>query len=389
VLVTTLAAALAVTGIAVAATRGHAPTHIRVAAPPSSTTTTTIPSSFKPLTTGVEDWTWVSDDHGWALVRKPCGATVCVGLRETIDGGRTWKSLPAPEALDWSAQFDKPGSCAARPCLWSVRFATSKIGWLFGPALFQTGDGGHTWTRVRSAAVKGLEAANGFAMRVTTPDPDCGGGCGEHIDRMRLGSSSWERVPISTAYFPSLLLQGRDFYDVETPNWAGAGQTHLRHSSDNGATWTEVEDPCQAPSDFYRTASASAAPRGVLVVLCMPATADSGAVQVSTDRGKTFGPRRAVPNVTPDRLGPIAAASADTIAIAYTNRQKYGVLVTHDGGLTWQATLVPSAAPTRATTFIPSLGWEDAHTARASFNTSVIWTTRDGGRSWTENRVAP
>ena len=30
----------------------------------------------------------------------------------------------------------------------------------------------------------------------------------------------------------------------------------------------------------------------------------------------------------------------------------------------------------------PAVGWQDAHTGRASFDTDAIWTTRDGGDTW-------
>ena len=242
-------------------------------------TTTTLPSSFKPLTTGVEDWTSVSVDQGWALVRRPCGTTVCVGLRATIDGGATWTSLPAPDALDSAAQFDSDVACAARPCLSRVRFATSEIGWLFGPALFQTEDGGHTWTRIPSETVDDLEAANGVAMRITTPDRDCGGGCEFHVDRLRSGSSAWEQLPTALYNFPSLILQGANAYIVDVPNWAGAGQTLLAHSTNEGTTWTSINDPCPGTAAGDRTASASAAPGGVLVVLCVSVDGDSGSVR--------------------------------------------------------------------------------------------------------------
>ena len=369
------------------------PTAASSTVPTTSTTkaaTTTVPSSFKPLTTGVEDWTWVTVNQGWALVRTPCGTTVCVGLRETVNGGTTWTPLPTPDALDSRAQFDSDVACAARPCLSRVRFATSEIGWLFGPALFQTEDGGHTWTRIPSAMVDDLEAANGVAMRITTPDRDCGGGCEFHVDRLRSGSSAWEQLPTALYNFPSLILQGPDAYIVDIPNWAGAGQTYLAHSANEGTTWTSINDPCPGTAAGDRTASASAAPGGVLVVLCVSVDGGSGSVRVSADYGKTFGPRRAIPPIPLSTFGPVAAGSADTIAIAYSRQHNYGVVVTHDNGITWRATLTPvSAALARTAEFTPSIGWENENTARVSFNTDAIWTTRDRGQSWTQNNVTP
>jgi photosystem II stability/assembly factor-like uncharacterized protein len=356
---------------------------------PSSTPTTTGPSLVQPLTPGVESWTWVSNDHGWALVRAACGTEVCVGVQETVDGGHTWTALAAPAALDWRAQSDADTACADRPCLSSIRFANAQIGWLFGPALFHTGDGGHTWTRIPSPTVADLEIANGVAMRITTADRDCGGGCSFHVDRQSVGTSTWERLAATVYAFPQLILQGRDAYSVDVPNWAGAGETRLAHSSDEGTTWTPIADPCPGPPQGFRTAAASAAPGGVLVVLCVSIDSTSVSIRVSTDHGQTFGPRRAVSTSIPRAaFVPIAAGSSNTIAIAYWDQQRYGVVVTNDGGSTWRTTLDHTAA-SAAANLSPSIGFEDATTARASFNTASIWTTRDRGQTWTPDTVTP
>jgi len=384
-----LAAAVAVIGAGAIVLTQHHTAHISVA--PAQSSTTTGPFSLIPLTSGVQDWTWVNDNHGWALVRKPCGKTVCVGLRETVDGGRTWTSLPAPAALDSElyadAMFGPVAACSARPCVSSVRFATPEVGWLYGPALFQTLDGGQTWTRMPVERVSDVEAAHGIAMRVTSHGTGCAAGCNYRIDRMDLRTTSWVRLaeaPVSVN--PGLLLQGADAYAVNVPNWAGAGQTRIAASGNAGASWTAIDDPCPGRHTGYRAASVSAAPRGVLAVLCVSVTGDAAAVRISTDRGKTFGPRHVVPG---NAFGPIAAASARTIAIGYSAPHKSGVIVSHDGGRTWRTAIVALPLPPRAEHLSPAVGWQDAHTGRASFNTNAIWTTRDGGSTWTESRVTP
>jgi len=384
-----LAAAIVVIGASAIVLSQHHTAHISVATAQSSTTTG--PVSLIPLTSGVQDWTWVNEDHGWALMRKPCGETVCVGLRETVDGGRKWTTLPAPAALDAEAyadaMFAPVAACEARPCVSSVRFATPEVGWLYGPALFQTLDGGQTWTRIPAERVSDVEAAHGIAMRVTSHGTGCAAGCNYGIDRMDLRTTRWEPLaPPPVSGPPGLLLQGADAYVVNIPHWAGGGQTRLAVSGNAGASWTAIDDPCPGRRTGYRTASASAAPKGVLAVLCLSVTGDKAAVQISTDRGKTFGPRRVVPGTA---FGPIAAASAETIAIGYSAANKSGVIVSHDGGRTWRSAFVALAPPSRTEQLSPAVGWQDAHTGRASFNTDAIWTTRDGGGTWTESRATP
>jgi photosystem II stability/assembly factor-like uncharacterized protein len=364
--------AAAAVGVAVLVARDDQ-ARVRVGNAPQATTTTAS-SGSSPLASGIESWTWVNDDHGWALLRRPCGANVCSLLRETTNGGRTWSTRPVPGAN-----------------VSGVRFATPEIGWLFGPALFETRDGGHTWTRQNSDRVIDVEAAHGVAMRMTTADRDCGAGCAQYLDRLNAGARGWQRLPGRPIYqFPLLLLQGPDTYVASIPNFAGAGEADLRVSRDAGATWKEIGDPCTSGERGYRTASASAAPGGVIVVLCLSVDEQRGTIRVSTDRGETFGPRHEVPDVPLNALfSPVAAGSAQTIAVAYTDQREYGVVITDDGGATWHTTLQPSEPPTRASAYPPTLGWQDAKTARVSFNTDAIWTTRDSGRSWTRHLVSP
>ena len=61
------------------------------------------------------------------------------------------------------------------------------------------------------------------------------------------------------------------------------------------------------------------------------------------------------------------------------------MLISHDGGATWQRTLVTP----NARLGVPTLGWQDAQTARVSFDTNTIWTTLDAGLHWTPTIVNP
>jgi BNR/Asp-box repeat len=381
VLTAALAAAIVATGIAVIAFRDHGSPAV-VATEPTSTAPTTTPLAAS--ASGVADWTWVTVDHGWALVRRPCGATVCMALRTTSDGGRTWTAVKTPPVLDTYAQHDVGTTCAAQMCVVGVRFATGRIGWLFGPALLQTTDGGRTWTRVKGPDVLDVEASGGVAVRLTTADwAACGPVCANQIERERLATNSWQPVSTPVVSSPSLIILGSDAYIVSVPNLAGAGRTVLRRSTDSGRTWTEATDPCPGGGGAHVTTSASAAPDGVFVVLCsarQPPTTPF--VRISTDGGKTFGARRPVPVAG---AGAVRAASAQTLAVGYRSGGANAVLVSRDGGRTWHTTLRAAARGSGAVT----LGWENATTARASFDSDAIWTTRDGGLDWTRNPVTP
>jgi photosystem II stability/assembly factor-like uncharacterized protein len=381
------AAVIAGSGVAVVALHGRGTARVNVSTSPPSTTPTTgtVPSSADANSSGIADWTWVSADHGWALVRTPCAATVCMTLRETTDGGRAWTTVRTPELLDPYAQLDGGATCAVRLCAFGVRFVTSHVGWLFGPSFLQTTDGGRTWTRVAGPDVIDVEASLGVALRLTTEHwADCDSTCTYHVEREVLGTNAWHQVTTAVPDNPSLIVLGNDAYVVSVPPIGSSAHAELRRSTDGGESWAAMTDPCTVGRGDYNTMSGSEGPDGVLVVLCSDRQLLQPFVRVSGDGGKTFGPRRSVPIVGASS-GVVRATSAQTMLVAYRAGSTNAVLTSSDGGDTWRTTLRPSVPATDAVT----LGWETTQTARAAFDTDAMWTTRDSGVHWVLNTVAP
>jgi len=378
------AAAAAVVGASATAAivlHGHTTARVNVAAHASSTTASA-PPPVEPRTSGIADWTWVSADHGWALVREPCGATVCMALRETTDGGRTWAPVRTPALLDTEAQSDAAVTCATQLCVSGVRFATPKVGWLFGPAFVETVDGGRTWKREPAPVVTDVEASGDFALRLTTSRVRCTSGCAFDVEREQLGTGAWRSVASSVSGHPSLLILRTDAYVVGVPDLAGTAGADLRRSHDGGKTWTAVADPCAVTSAGHVAISASEAPDGVFVVLCAARKKPTTPfVRISGDGGKTFGAPHDVPSIALV----VRTASAQTILIGCNGSDTNVVLRSTDGGVTWRTALM-SPFPTGGAV---TLGWENPQTARVSLGANAIWTTRDAGGAWTKNAVAP
>ncbi len=73
------------------------------------------------------------------LGQVSCGKNkVCSQVRKTANGGKTWSAIgtiPAP--------IPKVGNPGAG--ITEIRFATTEIGWAFGPDLYRTADGGKSW----------------------------------------------------------------------------------------------------------------------------------------------------------------------------------------------------------------------------------------------------
>jgi hypothetical protein len=82
--------------------------------------------------------TWTSASTGWVLGAISCGKKVCSQVRQTTNGGKTWHvigTVPAP-----IPKIGNPGKGITE-----IRFASTKIGWAFGPDLYRTTDGGKSW----------------------------------------------------------------------------------------------------------------------------------------------------------------------------------------------------------------------------------------------------
>src|SRR5258708_22253465 len=123
---------------------------------------------------GLLSATFVSPSEGWVLVGVSCGRALCLQLQHTTDGGSTWTVVPSPQLA----------SPAVAGQVRAVRFADSQDGWVYGPGLFATHDGGRSW---RAVAVPGLgrplaqvvtlTVLDGFADALVAEglDPNIGG----------------------------------------------------------------------------------------------------------------------------------------------------------------------------------------------------------------------
>jgi len=335
------------------------------------------------------DLTWVSDERGWALAAAPCGRHLCPRLASTTDGGRTWTTLPAP-----------PGCAARMGCISHVRFATATVGYLFGPALFQTGDGGRSWHRVPSRPVEALEPSSGTVVRVVYDHTGCPGPCNRTVQETTAGSAAWHAVLRIPALFSSgvaaqLIRQGALVNYIPVYGHVAGGALHayttIFRSTDGGATWQTLPDPCRGigPRE-HDTSGLAAAPGGFAAVLCPPRSGTGTTfVRTSADNGSTWGPPRAVPGGTGDYLSLIAAASAAHLVLATpgfdgSGPVTYHLLASADGGRHWSIAVSGTAQLDLRAPRAAFLGFEDATVGRWISDEHDIWTTRDAGQHWHE-----
>ncbi|HEX4660984.1 MAG TPA: hypothetical protein VH307_26635 [Streptosporangiaceae bacterium] len=333
------------------------------------------------------DLTWVGDQRGWALAAAPCSRGLCPRVAATRDGGRTWTALPVPPGLSISE-----GSEVSQ-----IRFVSTRVGYLFGPALYQTEDGGRTWRRVPSRPVEALEPSAGTVIRVVYDHGGCPGPCTRTVQETTAGSAAWHtllHIPWPSAYGGvdgRVVRQGTSvIYLPLYGNLArGYAPAVIFRSTDSGTSWRRLTDPCgRIGQARYDAAGLAAAQRGFLAVGCLPVNGTGFAfVRTSTDYGSSWSPPRPVPGGTRYSLSLIAAASPGRLVVATgavggSGPFPYRLAVSADGGVSWSTAItgtmqINPQAP--GTTF---LGFEDARVGRWISDAQHIWTTRDGGLHW-------
>ena len=96
-----------------------------------------VPASFRPTSV-----TFIGTDTGWVIGQAGtpghCATQYCTSIARTDDAGKTWTGVPAPVT----------GPADGATGVSQIRFLNLSDGWAFGPGLFATHDGGHTWTQV-------------------------------------------------------------------------------------------------------------------------------------------------------------------------------------------------------------------------------------------------
>jgi photosystem II stability/assembly factor-like uncharacterized protein len=242
-----------------------------------------------------------------------------------------------------------------------------------------TTDGGRHWVQQSGGALF-LETLNQNVIRVTSSGTGCPGPCGIRVQTAPLYSTSWttELGPVNTSGGVEFARQADDAYLLLTGHVAGGSPvatSTLYRSSDNGVSWTKGGEPCpqQGKTEIDSYAVAAGAD-GRAAVLCRPRTSSSHAwVATSTDHGAHFA---AHPGQAP--ASALLTGDPGTVLV---NAGGGGLARSTDGGKTWS----PIQYPIRRVSFA---GFESTQVGRlVAADGTEIWTTRDGGQSWTELRL--
>jgi photosystem II stability/assembly factor-like uncharacterized protein len=373
---------------------------LTVVAGTSSASPPTTTAAASNTTTWWVDSTWISPLAGWVLGEGKAGCSTCVIIKYTDDGGRTWTMVPTPAGRTLLSGGSTYTCQNSGGCVTHLVFVNRDDGYLFGPDLFTTTNGGRTWNRQRGKPTVALATvAPGVVWRLTYDEDGCPGPCGLTLQQQRTGTTSWVtvRAPFDgsgTGLVPQIVSTDSArvliaFYG----NIAGGVSSHATFfvAANLGRSWSKRVDPCgwnrTNEVDAY---DASAIPEGTVVVECLAKGISNQAfVMVSHNGGKTFGPRRPIP---PLFANMVAVASANTIVAATGEAGGSGPFTytlerSTNGGLSWRTVVRDPETLTSSTPGESYLGFVSPTVGHWIGFGNKLWTTTDGGEHWTASNV--
>jgi hypothetical protein len=332
-----------------------------------------------PVPAGFAAWsvTFVSDRQAYLLGDAPCRRAPCTSVVRTLDGGRSWRGVPAPRASLPSTRISAPSSAAT---VRELRFATGRDGYAFGGGLWTTHNGARSWRRLNLGVVRDL-ATDGRTVYAVVAD--CAAGAGS-CRGVRLLTS-----PVSAdAFRPVAGLEpgGGAGADGAVSTGGGttvatlAGAVYVRRGSGG---WTRAADPCW-PLGGPVVAPASGS---TLTAYCAEGAAGSVylTIRQSTDLGGHWSAVAGGALRLPNSVTALTAGSASVLAAAAASPDLGGGLsVSRDGGRTWAAAPLPRTGD----------GWRyvGARSATALVAlpdppAAVLWTSGTAGRTWTAHPI--
>ncbi len=321
---------------------------------------------------------FISSREGWVLGTAPCARPPCTSLVRTLDGGVSWRGVPAPRA---------PLSIAPSGAgVTEIRFVNAREGFAFAPGLWITADGARTWRRITSVngirpllVISLVPAADGsvYAL-VGRGSPQSGAEGSLSLVRAGPGSTTFRvlrRFTPAGFTVSSLVSAGPDAYVADAGRLVRAAGAHV--TSD------------RLPGQDCQLASSS---RDSVLAICGYA-AGAGSFGNRAAFGSVDGGRHWVRLRNPGRgdgfdISGVAETAAEHAVIATVSAARSGLLATFDGGRTWRLVL---SYRSEGQLFV-DLGFENdedgsviyapARTGLQGRPAGILLRTADGGRTW-------
>jgi len=342
--------------------------------------------------------TFIGTLTGWVLGQAgvpghcPIVPQDCTSIARTDNGGATWYGVRAPV----TGAPDGPAGVS------QIRFLDRNDGWAFGPELFATHDGGHTWAKISTGGLRVtvLEARGDRVFAVWARCTGTGSGFAAHCTSFAVysaaaGGYQWTPVagatarinpgatagtsPGGTAGAASLLLTGTRGYlltpggDLVSGPVSGQGAWRPLTTAPAGAACTAgAAQPDGQPAGEMLAATG---PSGLVLVCTGPVSAGSQpkTVYTSADNGTTWQRAGSAPTA-----GTATSVAGTPSAIILAT--SLGIEVSADGGATWAT--ARSTQPAGGFAFVGMTTASQGVAVPADPGQHAVWFTMDGAQTW-------
>lgn len=211
--------------------------------------------------------TWLTPSHGWILGAAPCNGHTCADVITSTDSGGTWSlagRVPAPVE-----QLSNPGFGITE-----IRFMSASVGWAYGPSLYLTTNGGHSW---KAQAIPGgghhvvalsTTATNTYVI-VSSCKFNTGASCHKPLTLLRSSASggTWKKIsvvlPMSFGA-AGIALHGSSVYVWDEQ--LESGMPDRLYSSTDGIHFSARVSPCSHAQDVTLTDVVATSTRSVYLL---------------------------------------------------------------------------------------------------------------------------
>ena len=350
-----------------------------------------VPSGFR-----AQSATFVSSDQGWVLGSAPCATAPCTAVVRTSDDGGSWAGIPAP-----TDGLENPRSGSTVPTgVSEIRFADNLNGWVFGPDLWSTHDGGEMWSHTTSGPgaqrVVDLESSGGFVYVATEQCTVQESSCPGELWRSSDATDAFQKVATfnlapEVGYTGSILaIHDTTGYVVIAATVGAIGAPAL-YVTANGTTWSPEPNPCPADLGEISVAPVDTVRAAMLCSGQGAAGSSTKEVLATSDGGHSWVPEGSAPPSGDG--GALSAASVSTLAIA-TSSAATQIYRSVNGGTTWSTPLSLNDGgegwgdfgftdSTHGFAVHAPIGrYQPASAGATPADTGTFFVTTDGGATW-------
>jgi hypothetical protein len=341
--------------------------------------------------------TFIGTETGWVIGQAgtpgDCATQYCTSVARTDDAGASWYGVHAPLT----------GAPDGASGVSQIRFLNTLDGWAFGPELWATHDGGHTWTQIPTGGLRvtDLETVGDRAFAVLSACSGTGtafaAGCTSFSLYSAVASGdSWSAVGNVTSGLRSGNLAGAaSIVLTGTVGYLYAPSGALYDGPvDGSGSWRKVAPytpvsfcaPGQAQQDGQPAGALLAAIAASRLVLACnePVAGGPVAKQVRTSQAGVTG-WHGVPHNAPGTgtATSVAGAPDGTIVLATTQ----GIDVLPSGSTTWQRAAVSGGVPAGGFAYVGMTTSVQGVAVPADAAEHAVWFTSDGGLTWHRSAI--